>query len=111
MKTNYTFEQLYQSKSVGEPILDAVTGALRKTHTVQSADIANLLEVRKRDLGGAVLILTGLTLDWLIRIWRTRQAQDLLAEGRLSEQQIAYRCGWKSVRVMRRHLSRANSTI
>ena len=106
----FEFEELYRSNRVGEPILDAVTDALRKTHTVQSADIANLLEVRKRDLGGAVLILTGMTLDWLIRIWRTRQAQDLLAEGRLSEQQIAYRCGWKSVRVMRRHLARANST-
>ena len=107
----FSFTELYESKSVGEPILDAVTTALRKTHTLQSADIANLLEVRKRDLGCAVLLLTGMTLDCLIRTWRTRQAQDLLAEGRLSEQQTAHRCGWQSVRVMRRHLSRANSTI
>ena len=100
----FSFTELYQSKSVGEPILDAVTAALRQTHTLQSADIANLLEVRKRDLGCAVLLLTGMTLDLLIRTWRTRQAQDLLREGSLSEQQIAYRCGWRSVRVMRRNI-------
>ena len=107
----FSFDTLYSSPSVGEPILDAVADAIRQTHTLQSDDIALLLDVRKRDLGGAVLMLTGMTLETLIHRWRIRQARELLAAGQLSEREVAYRCGWTSVRGMRRNLARAEHTI
>ena len=107
----YSFDELFAGATVGEPILDAVVTAIRQTHTLQSDDIAILLDVRKRDLGSAVLLLTGMTLETLIHTWRIRQARDLLAAGQLSEREIAYRCGWTSLRGMRRNLARADPTI
>ena len=85
-------------------------------------DVALLLGCEKRDLIGAMRIMTGVTLQQLLTGWRVRQARDLLraegieigngsdAAGRegamealgLAEvpqeelQRVAQRCGWRS---------------
>ena len=116
----------------GEPLVDEVIDALRKTRIITVQDVALLLGYEKRDLIGAIRIMTGVTLQQLVTGWRVRQARDLLqAEGieigsgsnatgkegamealGLAEvpqevlQRVAQRCGWRSYRVMKGILAR-----
>lgn len=91
--------------SLGCPIIDALVQVLKTTRVMYPEDAALLLEVSTRDLRSAIHLLTGQPLWALMQGWRRRQARELLAEGALTESQIAYRCGWKSVRTLRKHLA------
>ena len=114
-------DEIYQRlEPWGEPILDAVVEALRKTRILFTTDMAVFLDADQRDLSGAVHLLTGLSLGEIIEGWRLRQAREMLeAEGfdfskaEFMKQlpvetlrKVARRCGWSDERTMQNFLRR-----
>ena len=112
MKTFMTAETLYGSgEPSGVPILDEVAEQLRRSRIIRPAALAKALGVRKGDLYGAIVLLTGLPLGDFICCWRLMQARDVLlgmapAAARADRvrrlDEAARQCGWRSHRVMLR---------
>lgn len=95
--------RLPEDTLIGDTILDPVVEILRKKPVHFAGDVAKLLGVRYRDLSGAVRLLTGQTLDQLIKEWRMMQAVELINRTELDFLTIANRCGFTTVE----HLSAA----
>ena len=97
-----TREMYYSTEPFAEIVVDRVVWALRKSSVIESQEIALMLDVDQRYLSHALRLLTGMPLHQIVSEWRMLQAQELISEGRLSLQQIARRCGWKSERVLKK---------
>jgi len=105
-------EEVYRRKEgTGDAILDEVVNCLRMTRTIEAADLAILMDVKKSYLYGAMNILTGMPLGDFINRWRLLQARELLranaASASMSNRtarltEAAQRCGWRSHRVLLR---------
>jgi len=111
-----TIEQLYATPSpTGEIIVDEVAAALRQTHLFRVKDLAEYLNVDKRELRSAWHLLTGTALSDAIRQWRKLQAREMLADAGYPWQddnkwcktpvtvleRVAKACGWKSALVLK----------
>lgn len=89
-------EELYKKEEpTGEAIIDEVVSQLRRTKTQRAADIALLMDVRRRDLSIAIELLTGIPLNDIVLEWRMLQAKDLLDDMSLSIGDVADRCGFR----------------
>lgn len=68
-------------------------------------DVAHLMKLDKRDLSGAVHILTGMHHDELLRQYRLRAITELLTSTKISTQAIATFFGYSSIHAMNRFLT------
>ncbi len=99
----YNFNELYalaNGESCGEKILDAVIEALRTHADVCSEEVAAHLGANRRDLSGAVRILTGMTLDAMVKEWRLRQAYEMVQDTDLDFDEIAQKCGYSQPKTL-----------
>ena len=117
-----TSEEAYARQDpCGEPILDAVVDALRKTRIHTAVDLALFLGVEMRDLDGAIHLLTGMYTGELVTSWRVTQAWDMISQlihpsdpsqvtlslrtlPKDELRKIALRCGWGDEKAMIRYL-------
>lgn len=90
----------------GIAIVDEVVTALRTTSGYNAIDIARHLDAPVRDLNSAIRLLTGVSLDQIVKAWRKQQAICLLSESDTDFEEIAHRCGFKSVHNLSLHLNR-----
>ncbi len=87
-------------------ILDAVIHVIL-THSKYKTPlyVAHALKQDKRDLSGAVHILTGMNHDELLRQYRLRTITELLTSSKISTQTIATFFGYSSIHAMNRFLT------
>ena len=97
-----TREMYYSTEPFAEIIVDKVVWALRKSSVIESQEIALMLDVDQRHLSHALRLLTGMPLHQIVSEWRILQAHDLMADGKMTLEQIARRCGWKNERVLKK---------
>ena len=87
----------------GDTIIDQVVTLLQDTPGLWGKDIADKLGVRRRDLSGALYILTGMGTNAFVNEWHKLKALELLKDPHLDFATIAHRCGYRQ----RKHLARA----
>lgn len=87
-------------------ILDAVIHViLTRSNYKTPLYVAHALKQDKRDLSGAVHILTGMHHDELLRQYRLRAISELLTSSKISTQTIATFFGYSSIHAMNRFLT------
>lgn len=87
-------------------ILDAVIHVILTHSKVKTPlTVAHLLKQEKRDLSGAIHILTGMNHDELLRQYRLRAITELLTSSKISTQTIATFFGYSSIHAMNRFLT------
>ena len=87
-------------------ILDAVIHViLQHNNYKQPLTIAHVLKQDKRDLSGAIHILTGMHHDELLRQYRLRAITEILTTSKISTQTIATFFGYSSIHAMNRFLT------
>mgnify|MGYP003290149765 CR=1 FL=1 len=103
MQPKYQISELFlfpRDQPTGETILDAVINVLRDTPAIWPEEIAKQLEVRKEHLSGAIKILTGVSLEKMIREWRMRQAMYLIKTTDIPFDEIAQQCGYSQTKTL-----------
>ena len=108
-------EEMYHAKEpYGEVTVDEVLDILRRYKLIYPEDVALLMDVKVRDLRSAWFMLTGTRLIDVITEWRLMQAQDTIRkrmDSLLPDKpgkpairkilfEVAFRCGWRTERVM-----------
>lgn len=68
--------------------------------------MAKRLDVKRSALSSSVQILTGVTLNDLLKHWRLLRAMDLLSNTRLSYLDVANLCGYRTVNGLSKFLER-----
>ena len=100
----FEFEQLYQSyyeqRPTGQWVIDETLRVIATHNMLYPQEVALVMDVNVKELRAAFHLLTGLTLIDVITQWRYRQARTMIEQGGLTLQQVARRCGWRSVKVM-----------
>ncbi len=87
-------------------ILDAVIHVILTHNNYKNPlTIARVLKQEKRDLSGAVRILTGMHHDELLRQYRLRAITEILTTSKISTQTIATFFGYSSIHAMNRFLT------
>ena len=111
MKPIITVPQLYFQNidaPIDIPILRDLIPPLARSPGTTGKALAKEVGVRRSALSAAVQLLTGETLNDLLRQWRLLHAMYLLSCTRLSYQEVARQCGYKTVnglsKFMERHL-------
>ena len=111
MKPIITIPQLYfvaREKPIEIPILRDLIPPLSRSPGITGKALAKAVDVKRSALSAAVQMLTGETLNDLLRQWRLLHAMYLLSCTRLSYQEVARQCGYKTVnglsKFMERHL-------
>ena len=106
MQQKYQISELFlrpRDHPTGDTIIDAVVTLLHDHPEMWAKDIATALGVSRRDLSGAIKILTGTGLNAFVNEWHMRKAIELLKTTHLDLATIAHRCGYRQ----RKHLARA----
>lgn len=111
MEKKYNIPDLFarsRDQPTGETILDAVVNVLRDSNAITSQQVADAIGVRRSHLCGAILLLTGQSLDVQIRDWRMLQAMQLIRHTDYDFEEIARRCGYADskslLKAMKRYL-------
>ena len=81
----------------GLPLVDDVLRIMRHNPVFTPQDVATILDVPKRDLSAAIMLLTGQPLNVLMKELRKYQAIDLLNTTDLDGEEIARECGFRSL--------------
>ena len=100
MKPKITLEEILSKplfSNTGLPIVDDVLCIMRHNSVLTPKEVAKILNVPKRDLSSAIMLLTGVPLDVLIKECRKHQAIELLNNTDLDYETIAHRCGFSSL--------------
>ena len=104
-----TPEQLYaqaQTNSVETPILKDVTRYLVRSPGINGKTLAKVLDVKRNALSGAIQLLTGDTLNDLLKKWKLLHAMYLLRNTTLSYDDVANLCGFSGNRTLSRFMER-----
>ena len=104
-----TPEQLYaqaQTNSVEIPILKDVTRYLVRSPGINGKTLAKVLDVKRSALSGAIQLLTGDTLNDLLKKWKLLHAMYLLRNTTLSYDDVANLCGFSGNRTLSRFMER-----
>ena len=104
-----TPEQLYvqaQTNSVEIPILKDVTRYLVRSPGINGKTLAKVLDVKRSALSGAIQLLTGDTLNDLLKKWKLLHAMYLLSNTTLSYDDVAHLCGFSGNRTLSRFMER-----
>ena len=100
----FSFEQLYMSyveqRPTGQWVIDETLRVIATHNMLYPQEVALVMDVNVKELRAAFHLLTGLTLIDVITQWRYRQARAMIGQGGLTLQQVARRCGWRSLRSM-----------
>lgn len=109
MKPLKSVKELYElpaDQPVQIAILDEVVELLRNTNVLWGKEIAEKLDANRHELNCAVHLLTGSTLDEMVKTWRKLQAIDLLTKTTLDYNAIAHTCGFRSEHYLSTFLDR-----
>ena len=104
-----TPEQLYaqaQTNSVETPILKDVTRYLVRSPGINGKTLAKVLDVKRSALSGAIQLLSGDTLNDLLKKWKLLHAMYLLRNTTLSYDDVANLCGFSGNRTLSRFMER-----
>ena len=103
MQPKHTISELFarsREQPTGESILDAVTEVLRTKPVIWPEEVAKQLGVKKEHLSGAVKILTGVSLEKMIREWRMLQAIYYVRHTDMTFEEIAQKCGYSQTKTL-----------
>ena len=106
MKPKYSISELFlrpRDQPTGDTIIDAVLTLLHANPGLWGKDLAEKLDIPRRDLSGAIRILTGMGINTFVTEWHKLKAIELLKNPRLDFATIAHRCGYRQPK----HLARA----
>lgn len=109
MKLTINVEDLYvQSRinSVEIPILHEMVQYLILTPGINGKTLAKVLGVKRSALSNAVQLLTGETLNDLMKHWRVLTAMHLLRDTSLPYKEVARRCGYKTINALSKFMER-----
>ena len=104
-----TIEQLYsqaRTNTVEIPILKNVVPYLVRSPGINGKTLAKLLDVKRSALSGAIQLLTGDTLNDLLKKWKLLHAMYLLSNTTLSYDDVAHLCGFSGNRTLSRFMER-----
>ena len=104
-----TVEQLYsqaRTNSVDIPILKDTVQYLVRSPGISGKTLAKLLDVKRSALSGAIQMLTGETLNDLLKKWKLLHAMYLLGKTTLSYKDVANLCGYKSINGLSKFMER-----
>ena len=104
-----TTEQLYlQShiESIEIPILKDIVQYLVRSPGISGKTLAKLLDVQRSALSSAIQLLTGETLNDMLKEWKLLHAMYLLRNTTLSYDDVANLCGFSGNRTLSRFLER-----
>lgn len=96
--TNFTIGELftrYRQDKTGEVIIDRILELLHEDAGLWGKDIAEKLELPRRDLSAALRVLMGIGLDELVNEWHRLSALELVETTDLDYDEIARRCGYR----------------
>ena len=100
----FSFEELYagycEQRPTGQWVIDETLRVIATHNMLYPQEVALVMDVNVKELRAAFHLLTGLTLIDVIAQWRYRQARVMIEQGGLSLNQVAQRCGWRSLRSM-----------
>ena len=102
-------ESLYtlsRDQPIGIPILADVVYFLKRSPGLSGKELAKILNVKRSALSSAVHLLTGDTLNDLLRQWKLLKAMDLLSNTRLPYLDVAHLCGFKTVNGLSKFMER-----
>lgn len=110
MKPFITVEELYllskNSNAVEIPVLKDVVPYLSRSPGVNGKTLAHLLKVKRGVLSNAIQLLTGVTLNDLLKEWKLLHAMYLLRHTAFSYDDVAKLCGFSGNRTLSRFLER-----
>ncbi len=104
-----TAEQLYSqamTNSVETPILKDVTPYLVRSPGINGKTLSKILDVKRSALSGAIQLLTGDTLNDLLKKWKLLHAMYLLSNTTLSYKDVANLCGYKTINGLSKFMER-----
>ena len=109
MNAIISVEDLYtlaRDQPIGIPILADVVYYLKRSPGITGKVLAKKLDVKRSALSGAVQILTGSTLNDMLRQWRLLRAIDLLSNTSLPYLEVARLCGYRTVNGLTKFMER-----
>ena len=109
MKPIISIETLYfqaQKDEVDTPILKDVTPYLVRSPGINGKTLAKVLKVKRSALSNAVQLLTGETLNDLMKHWKLLTAMHLLRNTSLPYKEVAKRCGYKTINALSKFMER-----
>ena len=104
-----TIENLYLQSRSGEveiPILKDVVPYLSRSPSISGKVLAKLLDVKRSALSAAILLLTGMNLNDMLKEWKLLHAMFLLRNTTLSYDDVAHLCGFSGNRTLSRFMER-----
>ena len=104
-----TLYQLYfdaKEKTITIPILKDLVPHLARSPGTTGKALAKAVGESRRALSNAVQLLTGDTLNDLLRKWKLLHAMYLLSCTRLSYQDVAKQCGYKTITGLSKFMER-----
>lgn len=90
----------------GIALVDDVIQVLQHHRVLTPQEVARVLEAPKRELSSAIRLLTGVSLDVLVREYRKHQAIRLLADTQTDYDQVAQQCGFSTLHNLSLFLNR-----
>lgn len=109
MKTIITVEELYAQSHTGSveiPILQEIVPYLTRLPGINGKTLAKVLGVKRSALSNAVQLLTGETLNDLLKHWKLLTAMHLLRNTSLPYKEVAKRCGYKTINALSKFMER-----
>ena len=109
MKTVISVEELYLNSCTGEvetPILKDVVPYLVRSPGINGKTLSKILDVKRSALSGAIQLLTGDTLNDLLKKWKLLHAMYLLSNTTLSYKDVANLCGYKTINGLSKFMER-----
>ena len=109
MKPIISIETLYfqaQKDEVDTPIMKDVTPYLVRSPGINGKTLAKLLDVKRSALSGAIQLLTGETLNDVLKKWKLLHAMYLLGKTTLSYKDVANLCGYKTINGLSKFMER-----
>ena len=102
------FQLYFDSKDspIQIPILKDLVPHLARSPGITGRALAKAVGESRRALSNAVQLLTGETLNELLKHWRLLHAMYLLSCTRLSYQDVARRCGYKTITGLSKFMER-----
>ena len=104
-----TIEQLYsqaRTNTVEIPILKDTVQYLVRSPGISGKTLAMLLDVKRSALSGAIQLLTGETLNDVLKKWKLLHAMYLLGKTTLSYKDVANLCGYKTINGLSKFMER-----
>lgn len=95
-----------QINSVEIPILKDMVPYLSRSPSINGKTLAKVLEVKRGQLSGTLQLLTGATLNDLLKQWKLLHAMNLLRNTRKSYQEVAEECGYKTINGLSKFMER-----